>query len=129
MIKLENVSKVYKGDVVALRNITCEIQKGEFVFLVGPSGAGKSTVVKLMLREEKPTRGEIWVAGKRIECRYVDGPVGVQSRNFSNDRIYTTGWRSKYDLRDGIAKTYPWIEQQVREASVRSGNPAAVKPR
>ncbi|MDB2391603.1 cell division ATP-binding protein FtsE [Acidimicrobiales bacterium] len=66
MIKLENVSKVYKGDVVALRNITCEIQKGEFVFLVGPSGSGKSTFMRLLNKEESPDNGVIYVAGKDI---------------------------------------------------------------
>jgi nucleoside-diphosphate-sugar epimerase len=53
------------------------------------------------------------VAGKTIRCRWVDGPVGVQARNFSNARIYTTGWRPQFSLRDGIARTYPWIEKQV----------------
>ena len=54
------------------------------------------------------------VAGKKINIKWVDGPVGVQSRNFSNDRIYSTGWRARYSLKDGIALTYPWVEQQVR---------------
>ena len=53
------------------------------------------------------------VAGKEIHIKHIDGPVGVQSRNFSNERIYSTGWRAKFFLKDGIAKTYPWIEQQV----------------
>jgi nucleoside-diphosphate-sugar epimerase len=52
-------------------------------------------------------------AGKEIHIKHVDGPVGVQSRNFSNDRIYTTGWRANNYLKDGIAQTYPWIEEQV----------------
>jgi nucleoside-diphosphate-sugar epimerase len=54
------------------------------------------------------------VAGKRIHIRYVDGPVGVQSRNFSNARIFSTGWRPKIFLKEGIALTYPWIEAQVK---------------
>ncbi len=54
------------------------------------------------------------VAGKKVCIQYVNGPIGVQSRNFSNDRIYKTGWRAKFNLKDGIALTYPWIEQQVR---------------
>ena len=53
------------------------------------------------------------VAGKKIDIKWVDGPVGVQSRNFSNDRIYSTGWRARYFLKEGIALTYPWVEQQV----------------
>ena len=66
MIRLQNVAKIYDGGVVAVKDISVDIQKGEFVFLVGPSGSGKSTIVKLMLRDERPTRGEIWVAGKHV---------------------------------------------------------------
>lgn len=54
------------------------------------------------------------VAGKTIHIKHIDGPVGVQSRNFSNERIYSTGWQAKYFLKDGIARTYPWIEAQVK---------------
>ncbi|MBA2671505.1 MAG: NAD-dependent epimerase/dehydratase family protein, partial [Gemmatimonadetes bacterium] len=53
------------------------------------------------------------IAGKRINIRYVPGPVGVQSRNFSNARIYSIGWRPTFSLRDGIERTFPWVEQQV----------------
>ncbi len=54
------------------------------------------------------------VAGKTIEMHHVDGPVGVQSRNFSNERIYGIGWKPRFRLADGIAATYPWIAEQVR---------------
>ncbi|MHB0877408.1 MAG: NAD-dependent epimerase/dehydratase family protein [Anaerolineae bacterium] len=54
------------------------------------------------------------VSGKRIEIRHIAGPVGVQSRNFSNERIYSTGWRAEVFLRDGIALTYPWVLEQVQ---------------
>src|SRR3546814_19943345 len=66
MIKLENVTKTYKGDVPALRNADVEIAKGEFVFLVGASGSGKSTFLRLANREERPEQGRIFVAGKDI---------------------------------------------------------------
>ncbi len=62
------------------------------------------------------------VAGKRINVRHVAGPVGVHSRNFSNERIYSIGWQARYYLREGIARTYPWIEAQVKASQrVSSG--------
>jgi cell division transport system ATP-binding protein len=66
MIKLENVSKLSKGDTAALRSASVDIQKGEFVFLVGPSGSGKSTFLRLLNKEEMPDEGVIFVAGKDI---------------------------------------------------------------
>jgi len=67
VIKFENVTKVYpKSDKPALDNISIDVEKGEFVFLVGLSGSGKSTFLRLVLREEKPTSGNILVAGKDL---------------------------------------------------------------
>jgi cell division transport system ATP-binding protein len=66
MIRFDNVTKVYKSGTVAVRNVSLDIQKGEFVFLVGPSGSGKTTCLRMLLREELPDRGRIWVAGREI---------------------------------------------------------------
>jgi len=56
------------------------------------------------------------VSGKTIHIQHVEGPVGVQSRNFSNERIYSIGWEAKVYLKEGIERTYPWVEQQVLKA-------------
>jgi cell division transport system ATP-binding protein len=66
MIRFTGVTKAYANDVVALRDVSLEIAKGEFVFLIGPSGSGKSTFLKLLLRDETPTHGEVMVAGRDI---------------------------------------------------------------
>jgi len=54
------------------------------------------------------------VAGKRIHTKHVEGPVGVQARNFSKARIKSLGWEAKTSLWEGIERTYAWIEQRVK---------------
>lgn len=66
MIEMYGVSKVYPGGLTALKDINLKISRGEFVFIVGPSGAGKSTFIKLLFREELPTKGQIFFNGKNI---------------------------------------------------------------
>ena len=64
MIEFKNVSKVYDTGTEAVHNANFKIDKGEFVFLVGSSGSGKSTLIKLILKEEEPTRGNLIINGK-----------------------------------------------------------------
>ncbi len=66
LIQMQDVWKTYPNGVMAVNGISIYIKKGEFVYVVGPSGAGKSTFIKMMFREEKPTRGEISIDGKNL---------------------------------------------------------------
>ena len=66
MIVFDAVTKIYEPDVVALREVSFVIEKGEFVFVVGASGSGKSTIVRLLLKELEPTRGRIVVGGRDL---------------------------------------------------------------
>jgi cell division transport system ATP-binding protein len=63
---MRRVTKVYKGNIYALEDITLDIERGEFVFLVGPSGSGKTTFIKLLIKEEEPTSGQIYIAENNI---------------------------------------------------------------
>lgn len=103
------------GDGTAVRSYTYVDDMVEGIFtlmhsdLDGPVNIGNpeyNTVDELVA-----TVGE--TAGKSFEIQHIDGPVGVQSRNFSNERIYSTGWRARNSLKDGIAKTYQWVESQM----------------
>ena len=88
MIEFKNVTKVYKPDITALKDISLHIEKGEFVFVLGPSGAGKSTFLKLMLREEKATKGKVLVNGynlcdiKQGDIPYMRRTLGVVFQDF-----------------------------------------------
>ena len=88
MIYLENVSKVYPNGTEALKNISLNIDNGEFVFIVGPSGAGKSTFLKLLIREEKASFGKIKVSGydlmkiRRRKIPYLRRKMGIVFQDF-----------------------------------------------
>lgn len=58
------------------------------------------------------------IANKKLSVKHIDGPVGVHSRNFSNEHIYSLGWQPKFSLREGLAITYPWVKGQVEKSHV-----------
>ncbi|MDG5786640.1 cell division ATP-binding protein FtsE [Evansella sp. AB-P1] len=88
MITMNEVWKTYPNGVMAINGIDVDISKGEFVYVVGPSGAGKSTFIKMMYREEKPTRGDIIIDGKNLakvkerHIPYIRRNMGVIFQDF-----------------------------------------------
>lgn len=80
MIQMFHVTKAYPGDPPVLMDLNLDIDKAEFVFLTGPSGAGKSTLLKLMFLAERPTRGQILIAGRNI-ARVRESSVPYLRRN------------------------------------------------
>jgi nucleoside-diphosphate-sugar epimerase len=114
------------GDGTAIRSYTYVDDMVDGIYrltqssLTGPANIGSAEYVSVT--ELVQTVAD--VAGKTIRIKYVPGPVGVQSRNFSNGRIHSIGWRPRYSLKDGIARTYPWVHAQVE---ARRRQPAAVR--
>jgi GDP-D-mannose 3',5'-epimerase len=106
------------GDGTAIRSYTYVDDMIEGIYLLmhsdlqGPVNIGCPQYVSVNELVETVAA----VAGKRVNVQHVQGPVGVQSRNFSNARIYSLGWQARFDLRAGIERTYPWIEAQVKQA-------------
>ena len=66
LINISEVSKRYKNGVTAIYDLDLKIKKGEFVFVIGGSGSGKSTLIKMLYREEKPTKGQIIIGGINV---------------------------------------------------------------
>jgi GDP-D-mannose 3',5'-epimerase len=104
-------SYIYVSDMV---EAVCKLMRSE---LDGPVNIGAPEYVTV----DELVATVMEVSGKKVGLRHVDGPVGVQSRNFSNERIHSLGWRARVSLKDGIGLTYPWIEEQVRAAEERLG--------
>ena len=120
MIRLQDVTKVYGGGIVAARDIELDIRKGEFVFLVGPSGSGKSTLIRMTLREERATKGTIWVAGKDItkmpswKVPYLRRTVGTVFQDFKLLPNKTVGENVAFAL-EVIGRPRSVVRRQVQQ--------------
>ena len=107
------------GDGTAIRSYTYVDDMAEGIYMLMQSDLEGAVNIGcpqyVTVNELVATVAE--VTGKEIHVEHVDGPVGVQSRNFSNERIYSIGWQAKVYLKEGIHRTYPWIEAQVKAQS------------
>ncbi len=105
------------GDGSAIRSYTYIDDMLEGIYLLMHSDIGVPVNIGcpqyVSVQELIDTVSE--AAGKKIRVKWIAGPVGVQSRNFSNEKIYSLGWKSRFSLKDGIALTYPWVAEQVRK--------------
>jgi GDP-D-mannose 3',5'-epimerase len=107
------------GDGTAVRNYTYVDDMVQGIYrltqsdLEGPVNVGGEEYVTVA----ELVRTVIEVSGKAIEIEYVNGPVGVYSRNFGKDRIHSLGWTAETSLAAGIARTYPWVADQVKRMS------------
>jgi GDP-D-mannose 3',5'-epimerase len=106
------------GDGTAIRSYTYIDDMLEGIYLLMHSDLNRPTNIGcpqyVSVNELIDTVAQ--VAGKKIRVKWIEGPVGVQSRNFSNDKIYSLSWKPKYFLKDGISRTYPWVAEQVKKA-------------
>jgi len=88
LIRFVDATKIYSNGVVGLKNVTVKIDKGEFVFIIGASGSGKSTFLKLIMHEETPTEGEVYVNGYSVhnmpksEVPYLRRSLGIVFQDF-----------------------------------------------
>lgn len=88
MVEFRNMTKKYPNGTLALSNVNLRINKGEFVFIVGTSGSGKSTLLKLMLKEEDPTSGDVFVNGRNVsnmnrkDVPYLRRGLGIVFQDF-----------------------------------------------
>jgi cell division transport system ATP-binding protein len=121
MIVFDGVAKVYEPDVVALRDISFVIEKGEFVFVVGASGSGKSTIIRLLLKEIEPTSGRISVGGRdlahlkrskvpllrrNVACVFQDFKLLPNRTTYEN---VAYGLKVQGESRDSIRKKVPEV--------------------
>jgi GDP-D-mannose 3', 5'-epimerase len=106
------------GDAVRSYTYVADMVEGIFTLmqsdLEGPANIGSPEYVTVSELFDTVVEA----SGKNVTPRYVDGPVGVQSRNFSHARIESLGWTAPTTLREGIGHTYRWIEEQVKAASI-----------
>jgi len=120
MIEMENVYKKYPNGVVAANGISVQIKQGEFVYVVGPSGAGKSTFIKMMYREEVPTKGSIIIDGinlakiKESRVPYLRRQIGVVFQDYKLLPTLTVFENIAFSLR-AANKSKAEIEQRVPE--------------
>lgn len=125
-IDIKNCYKVYKNGVTAIADLTLSIDKGEFVFITGESGCGKSTLVKMLYREEKPTKGQVTVGGINVAKLYnskvykLRRKLGIVFQDFKLLPKLTVYENVSFGL-DNIGMSSSEIRKRVMKALERVG--------
>jgi cell division transport system ATP-binding protein len=120
MISLQRVTKVYRNGTTALDDVSMEVERGEFVFIVGASGSGKSTMIRLLLKEDEATKGDIYVAGKNVakltawKVPHLRRNIGTVFQDFKLLQDKTVFENVAFAL-EVIGKTKNVIDQRVPE--------------
>jgi len=106
------------GDGTAIRSYTYinDMLEGIYLLMCSDIGVPVNIGCPQYVSVKELIDSVAGIAGKNISVNWIKGPVGVQSRNFSNAKIYSLGWKSEYSLNDGIALTYPWVAEQVAKS-------------
>lgn len=120
LIRIRRVTKIYKGNVYALEDISLDIEKSEFVFLVGPSGSGKTTLLKLLIKEEETTNGQIYISDinlnelKKWKVPYLRRMMGTVFQDFKLLPHKTVFQNVAFGM-EVIGKPKKLIEERVPE--------------
>ena len=103
------------GDGTAIRSYTYinDMLEGIYLLMCSDIGVPVNIGCPQYVSVKELIDSVAGIAGKNISVNWIKGPVGVQSRNFSNAKIYSLGWKSQFSLKDGLALTYPWIAAQI----------------
>ncbi len=120
-VKLVGVTKIYPGNVEALKNINLEIKDGEFFVLLGPSGCGKSTTLRIIAGLEQPTQGEVWIGEKKVnDVEPKDRDVAMVFQNYALYPHMTAYDNIAFPLKIRRLKKHE-IEKKVKETAEMLG--------
>jgi nucleoside-diphosphate-sugar epimerase len=108
------------GNGSALRSYTYvdDLVDGIYLVMQSDNRAPVTISASELITVEKLVATAMQVSGKKVQVSYIDGPVGVQARIFDKSRLHSLGWVAQYTFAEGLARTYAWIDEQVKQAEL-----------